>query len=473
MVLWANQAQLRLLGLQADEYIGHHMTEFIVDPRPFAAAWAQLLSGATIHEFPVNLRCRDGAVKHVVIHCNGARGNGTLHHARCIVHDMTERLENELRKLELDQLAEADRQKDEFLAIVAHELRNPLAPIHLAVTLLRSRVGQGAPQRYLDTIERQAEALKRIVNDLLDVSRLLHGKLELLKEPVEVVGALANALETTRELMQQRQHTVTVVPEHAAYVLADPFRLEQILVNLLVNAAKYTEPGGHIFVSLKTTVEHVEISVRDTGIGIAPEMLEQIFDHFRQGEQGLDRAQGGLGLGLTIVQRLLQLHGGTIKAKSGGLGQGAEFIITLPTARADELGTEAGASRQQQIKRSLRILIVDDNVDAAEILAAILIEMGHKVVTAFDGPSALKIVQDFRPDLILLDIGLPGMDGYEVARRIRSMGCDARLVAVSGYTQPRDHQMSRDAGFAAHLGKPVELGALKEVLLAAASASYS
>jgi CheY-like chemotaxis protein len=360
----------------------------------------------------------------------------------------------------------ANRSKDEFLAVLGHELRNPLAPILTALHLMRLR-GVDKAEKERTVIERQAHHLVRLVDDLLDVSRITRGKVALKKQRIELGRIVAKAIEMASPLLEQRQHELIVeVEARGLLVDADPERMAQVISNLLANAAKYTEKGGRITVAAAVTPAGVTISVSDTGIGIAPEMIPRVFDMFVQERQALDRSQGGLGLGLTIVRSLVALHGGTVEARSEGRNKGAEFTIHLPpTVEREEPAAGPGeAAAVAPDGRVRRILVVDDNEDAADMLAGFLEEMGHTTRIARDGPEALKMVAEFAPDLALLDIGLPVMDGYELARRLREGAQRIGLVAVTGYGQKNDRQRSQAAGFDAHLVKPVSVERLASLI---------
>ncbi|WP_240911550.1 hybrid sensor histidine kinase/response regulator [Paludisphaera soli] len=359
-----------------------------------------------------------------------------------------------------------DRRKGEFLAMLAHELRNPLSPLLHALQML----GPGAgPLR--DVAERQARHLVRLVDDLLDVSRISTGKIELRRGVVDLREAVAHAAETARPLIESRRHELTItLPEEPIPLEADAARLEQILVNLLNNAAKYTEPGGLIAVEARREGEDAVVRVQDSGVGIEPELLPRIFDLFTQAGRSLDRSQGGLGVGLTLVRRLVQLHGGEVSAGSPGVGRGSEFVVRLPIRAFREGGStqDEGSPPSGPGGRGAAgpkfVLIVDDNADAALTLARLLESSGHRVEAAHDGPAALERAGSRPPDVVLLDIGLPGMDGYEVARRLRASGLDrAMIVALTGYGQEEDRRRSREAGMDAHLTKPVDLQTLNEL----------
>jgi PAS domain S-box-containing protein len=381
----------------------------------------------------------------------------------------TLRASEEKAQRAVEQASEADRRKDEFLAMLGHELRNPLAPIVTALQLMRTRSNEVAPHER-SVIERQVGHLSRLVDDLLDVSRITRGKIELKRQPVELSEVVRKAVEIASPVLEERNHHLTLdVPGAGAAVDADPVRLAQVVANLLNNAAKYTEPRGRILLSVGRQGAEVLIRVRDNGIGIEPSLLPRLFQLFTQGKRALDRSQGGLGLGLTLVKSLVEMHGGSVSATSDGPGKGSEFTVRLPALEAPALARQPNAAPAPSAarRRSLqRILVVDDNPDAADTLAEALRLEGHEVRVALDGPGALAIAPGFRPHSALLDIGLPVMDGYELAGRLRNHPALAgiRLIAVSGYGQPTDRRRSLDAGFAEHLVKPVELEAILDAL---------
>jgi PAS domain S-box-containing protein len=382
------------------------------------------------------------------------------------------RLEEELRR-QTEEMREADRRKDEFLAMLSHELRNPLAPILHAVDLLRHDDPRLAVKAR-DIIGRQSEHLTRLVDDLLDVSRITRGTVRLNRRAVALKDVVEAAIDTWRHLIAQRRQVLSVeMPAQPLLVEADPTRLAQVVANLLHNAAKFTPEGGRIAVTAAEEDGRIALTVRDDGAGIAPAYLERIFELFAQGPPSLDRPQGGLGLGLTLARRLAELHGGTVEAASGGVGHGSEFTVRLPIAPAS---AESGIAPQEvaapdgrgarDTGPGRRVLVVDDNADAREALRYLLEEDGHDVRSAGDGPSALEEARSFQPDVVLLDIGLPGMDGYEVARALRAHpgGERALIVAVSGYGQAEDRARSRAAGFDQHLLKPVPPDRLLEIV---------
>jgi signal transduction histidine kinase len=374
------------------------------------------------------------------------------------------------------RLVALDRRKDEFLALLAHELRNPLAPILTAVERMR---GPGRAKATIDTscavIDRQVRVMRRLVDDLLDLSRVTRGTVTLKKERTTAADALARAMEASRPALDRRGHQVRVIlPEDPVELDADPVRLGQVLSNLLNNAAKYTDPGGHVEVRASREGGEVVFSVRDDGAGIAPEMLDRVFDLFVQAEGAEKRAPGGLGIGLTLVKSLVELHGGRVRAWSAGLGRGTTVTVrlpaaTVPTAIAPSPPPAEPAARAPEgvpaprgpakPPSHRRVLVVDDNVDAAETLADALRDAETEVAVAYDGPSALSEAGAHRPDAAIVDISLPGMDGYEVARRLRAACPGAlRLVALTGYGHDTDQRRAREAGFDVHLVKPAELG---------------
>jgi PAS domain S-box-containing protein len=381
---------------------------------------------------------------------------GSILGAVLVFRDITERRQAE------QALKDADRRKDEFLAVLAHELRNPLAPIRNAVQIMKVRGLADAELRGArDVVERQVQQMARLVDDLLDVSRIGRGKITLRTEVVDLGAIVNRAVETVRPLINEQKHEllVTLAPE-PVLLEADPTRLEQILANLLNNAAKYTDRGGHINLTVRRQANDVEVQVRDTGIGISADMLPRIFDMFVQADQRSNRAKGGLGIGLTLVRRLVEMHGGSIMAHSAGSGQGSEFVVRLPLASIPQRGINAEAPRCSCSSASVRrrVLVVDDNKDAAETLAAVLRLRGHEVQVAFDGVTALAAAQASRPDFILLDLGMPGMDGYEVAQHLREQPARRQtvLVALTGWGQEEDRRRSQEAGFDFHMVKPVE-----------------
>jgi PAS domain S-box-containing protein len=362
------------------------------------------------------------------------------------------------------RLEAADRQKDEFLAMLAHELRNPLASIRNASELLARSESPDSRTRVAGILQRQVTQLTRLVDDLLDVSRITQGKIELKRRPVQLAQIIEQAVETVEPLLKEKQHKVSISSDRRSlWVNADPTRLLQCVANILTNAAKYTQPRGEIRIESHDENSHAVLSVTDNGVGIAPDLLPRVFDLFVQSDRTLDRAQGGLGIGLSVVKMLLGMHGGSVKATSAGLGCGAMFEIRMPLIDG---GPESAYERLHIKVAPRRILVVDDNPDSANSLGMVLEVEGHEVDSVYSAQDALERVESFKPDVVLLDIGLPGMDGYEVARRLRARpGFErVRLVALTGYGQAEDRERTRGAGFDGHLVKPVDFSLLEQVL---------
>jgi PAS domain S-box-containing protein len=394
----------------------------------------------------------------------GAGGNVTG--VMLVAADVTEQVRARRRVEDLRAAAEsANAAKDDFLAMLGHELRNPLAPIATALHLMKLR-SRGALEKERAVIERQTAHLTRLVDDLLDVSRITRGKVELRRRRLEASEAVARAIEMVSPLLEERQHRLTIaVPSRGLAVDADPARLSQVVANLLTNAAKYTDPGGSIEVSAGRSEGGVRMSVRDNGVGIDPAMVQSIFNEFVQERQALDRSRGGLGLGLAIVRSLVLAHGGRVFAESAGRGQGAAFHVWLPGAEEASAGVgQATAAPATPSRDGRRVLVVDDNADAAGTLADVLATMGHRTMVAADGPSALQAAAAFDPEIALLDVGLPVMDGYELARRLRAGRPELQAVALTGYGQEQDRRRAREAGFAAHLVKPISIEMLVSVI---------
>ena len=360
-------------------------------------------------------------------------------------------------------LRENDRHKDEFLAMLAHELRNPLAAVNNAVTVLKLSTEEESRKWASDVVERQVKQLVRLIDDLLDVSRITTGKIRLKKDFVDANSIIKQAIESARPLIDERRHHLSVSIEDGQLPLhVDATRVEQIILNLLTNAAKYTRSGGKIWITANRKDTWVSISVRDNGTGITPHKLPEMFKLFAQGDRTLARSEGGLGIGLTIVKKLTEMHGGSVTARSEGPDKGSEFVVSLPlVSKPAESGTE-GQQGQSDLRRGSRILVVDDNVDTARGMMRLLELLGNEVIAVHDGNAAIDAARDFRPDFVLLDIGLPGMDGYQVASTLREglLNEDAIIIAVSGYGQDEDRRRSQAAGFDHHLVKPVDFDSL-------------
>lgn len=407
------------------------------------------------HHVEYRLRWPDGS-----LHWVESRGR--------LIHDLSDqpvqiigvRMDISARKRTEQALREADRRKDEFLAMLAHELRNPLAPIRSGLDLL----AMGGVER--DTVALMQEQLShvvRLVDDLLDMARIMQGKIPLHKETVPLHLVVQRSLDSVAPLVEAQHHELTIsLPPSPLWLEADPVRLAQIMTNLLNNAVKYTPNGGHIWLTVRQEGEQVVISVRDSGIGIDAELLPRVFDLFTQAHRSLDRSQGGLGVGLTLVRNLVEMHGGTVEAHSEGQGKGSEFIVRLPVSTQPHQPREQPSQPAAITPR--RILIVEDNAAAAKMLALVLARTAaHEIRVAHDGESGLEMARAFQPELVLLDIGLPRMDGYEVAKRLRGepRGDKMLIVALSGYGQEEDRRRSIEAGFDEHLLKPSSLEMLQ------------
>jgi PAS domain S-box-containing protein len=372
----------------------------------------------------------------------------------------------------VEALKDADRQKDEFLATLAHELRNPLAPIRQAAVVARSPTADAARKAWaLDVIERQAGHMALLLDDLLDVSRISRGRLELRLQPVDLRQVVESALEISRPALDRKKHRLVVdIPAEPVRLRADPLRLAQVLDNLLSNASKYTDEGGNIALSASSDGQQVTIRVQDNGIGVAPEAQGQIFEMFSQVSSAIDRAEGGLGIGLALSRGLVGLHGGTIEVRSAGVGMGSEFVVTLPLAGARAQGAAPAAAPAEPARAAgparRRVLIADDNADALETMVALLEMEGHEVHSAADGHEALALAQQTRPDIAILDIGMPGLNGNELAARIRASdwGRGVKLIALTGWGQAEDRARSSAAGFDHHLTKPVDFERLSALL---------
>jgi signal transduction histidine kinase len=395
--------------------------------------------------------------------------SGKLTGAVHLLTDITtrKRLDAELQR-QTHELADANRAKDEFLAMLGHELRNPLAPILNAVGIMRAHGSSDATlERSRDAIERQVHHMARLVDDLLDVSRITRGTIELRQETVDLTQIVRQVVQSIRPEMERHGHTFHVtLSETPLWLRADATRIEQVLSNLLTNAAKYTPDGGTIWLSCIAEAEQAVVRVRDTGRGIPGEMLPRIFELFTQVAPSIDRAQGGLGLGLTLVRRLVEMHGGQVTAQSEGLGHGSEFTVSFPLVEPQERRVRTRVAAGSGTTAGKRILVVEDNPDSRETLRDLLQLWGHEVDVAPDGAAGLAALSAHPPDVALIDIGLPGLSGYDLTRKIREMGIaeSVRLVALTGYGQPADRRRALEAGFDDHLVKPLDPEALRRLL---------
>ena len=458
-IVYANERFARLVRMPHERLLGSTLDAY-VDSSSQAMLDALLRDRAKAE---LELVGADGA--RVPVYLSATASWDEDHQLTCVIAtDLSE-----LRLLERANEARAEaeaanRAKDEFLAMLGHELRNPLAPILTAIEMMKQRPDPGSV-RERDVIERQVKHVVMLVNDLLDVSRIAQGKVELHRHPITLAAVVARAIEACSPILEERRHQLRVAVEPDLVVDGDEARLCQVISNLLTNAAKYTAREGRIEVTGSRAGDEVVLVVRDNGMGIAPELLPSVFDRFVQSKRTLDRSEGGLGLGLSIVRSLVALHGGAVAVRSDGIGHGSEFEVRLPAC--DRIAPAAQVpSETADGAASRRILIVDDNSDAAEMLAEALAAMGHQTRVAFDGPSGLDAATGFAPDIAFLDIGLPAMDGYELARRMRAelASPHLRLVALTGYGQQSDRERSAAAGFDSHLVKPINLSAVASTI---------
>ena len=467
-IFWYNRRWYDYTGTTPEEMEGWGW-QSVHDPQTLPAVlerWKGSLASGEPFDMIFPLRGSDGEYRPFLTRVNPLKEES----GRTLYWFGTNTDISEMKRME-EALRDADRRKDEFLATLAHELRNPLAPIRNSLQILKMpRVDAATAQQTREMMERQVHHLVRLVDDLLDVSRVMRGKIELRREPVELATVVARAVETAQPLIEVQGHQLDVsLPPDSLLLDADPVRLAQVVGNLLTNSAKYTEANGRIWLTAHREGDDAVLSVRDTGIGIAPDMLPHVFELFVQADHASTRAHGGLGIGLTLVRSLVEMHNGTVQARSDGLGQGSEFIIRFPLLiQAKTVRGQFEAVEAEQVTRSSghRLLVVDDNHDAANSLALLLRLQGYEVRVAHDGLSAIDAARAFQPELVFLDIGMPGMDGYEVSRRLRQMsGMDGvPVVALTGWGQQEDRRRTAEAGFTHHLVKPPDPDALKEVL---------
>ena len=481
-VIWTNSADGSMEGEQPgwgdftgqsrEEYQGYGWSKAVHpdDVQPTLDAWTQAVTEKREFAFEHRVRRRDGEWRACSIRAVSVlNADGTIREWIGVHTDITEqkRTEERLRQFAAD-MSEADHRKDEFLATLAHELRNPLAPIRTGLEVLKLAGGQvSAVEQTRSMMERQLTQMVRLIDDLMDVSRISRGQLALHTEIVSLAAILHSALEASRPLIEQMGHELTVtLPTQPLMVDADMTRLAQVFVNLLNNAGKYSERGGHIHLHVARDGSDVEVTVKDTGIGIAADQLPRIFDMFTQVDRSLERSQGGLGIGLTLVKRLVELHGGSVQARSEGRGHGSEFVVRLPLVSESPTPRASGGDELKPDTMSLRILVVDDSRDGADSLAAMLRILGNDVRAAYEGQEGVDVAATFRPDVILFDIGMPKLNGYEACRRIRqhSWGNSILLIAVTGWGQAEDRRRSHEAGFDHHMVKPVDPATLMKLL---------
>jgi PAS domain S-box-containing protein len=462
----------RITGFSTSEIIGRHFSRMYT-PEDIAAnkPWQQLIrasEGNRVNEEGWRLR-KDGSqywANSVIGRLPSGEGPTPTYYV--VIQDLTQRRHAE-------SLADTAQKMHEFIAMLAHELRNPLAPIRNAVALMQRRdIKDPIVESMRQTIERQATQLTRIIDDLLDVNRVARGQFTIEKQAVDLRDILQRAVETSRPLIDARGHTLSLdIVQEPMPVNADPLRMQQVVVNLLNNAAKYTNPGGQIWLSAQFDDGHVAIKVRDNGQGIARESLDRVFDLFIQLEPNSTTSFGGLGVGLALVRRIVELHGGRVQARSDGPGRGAEFIARIPRSDSPAHVQPSDTPNDVDVKHSLRVMVVDDNADAADTLAMVLQQMGAEVRTVYDGATALRMCESFQPQLVLLDVGMPHMNGYDVVRAIRQLkSCGKPVIAaVTGWGQEADKARAREAGFDRHYTKPINETALRELVTEVAEAN--
>ncbi len=458
--LYTNPGFCQMVGYSADE-LARMTWQQITHPEDLHIDIAQarrLIAGeATSYTVEKRYIRKGGAIVWVSLHGSFVKGEDGTMTGMAVVVDITE------RRLADEKLRAADRRKDEFLAMLAHELRNPVAPILSVAEALAQMLGDNPRQQALVTIvQRQTSHLSRLLDDLLDVARITQGRIELRREVVSLGECIAAACESADPLFRARQQTLRVEQDQTLFLHADRVRIAQCIGNLLGNAARYSGDGSEIYLRSWRDGDQAVVTVRDDGAGIAAELLPHIFDLFAQGERGLDRSQGGLGIGLTVARKLLQMHGGDIEAASDGAGKGATFTIRLPIT--DQRG--AAVPPQSTASATRRVLVIDDNRDAADSMAVLLQLDGHEVAAVYSPEQGIETAARFAPDIVLLDIGMPTMDGYEVARRLIENGFKGRLIAISGYGEANDKRRAAAAGFFAHLSKPVDYATLEKVMSA-------
>ena len=457
VVSW-NAGARKIMGYAADDIVGRGYERFFREDERKSERPEQVLESARVHrriEEQLSLCRKGGSLFWAHLALTALHDDaGTLRGFAMLIRDLSERKR-------MESLEEQGRHLTEFMAMLAHELRNPLAPIRNAVAIMSGV--PGLPSQVVwsrGVIERQTLQLSRLVEDLLDVSRITRGKLRLQSAPMDVEAAVQRAIEASRPLIDARHHRLGVEVPTGLAVHGDMTRITQVFLNILNNAAKYTPEGGEIRVKGAVDGNDICVRIQDTGVGIPPALLDHVFDLFAQGERTLDRSEGGLGIGLTLARRIVALHGGSISARSDGVGRGSEFEVRLPRLRAKDAPSSAVEAPRAVSSNGARraILVVDDNVDSANSMAMLLRMGGHEVEVAHDGPSAIDRVSRHLPDIVLLDIGLPGMSGYEVAQKLRARfdrANDLRIYAMTGYGQPQDRSRSMESGFDGHLVKPV------------------
>jgi PAS domain S-box-containing protein len=464
IITFWNAGAERLFGYSAAEIVGHSINMIIPDNRRAEERYIvqRLKRSERIDHYETLRQAKDGRLIDVSLTVSPIRNTeGNIVGASNVSRDITDRKQVE------EALKESDRRKDEFLATLAHELRNPLAPLTNALRILeRPDADSSQRQEAHEIMSRQLQQMTRLVDDLLDVSRITHGKVELRKSPILLADAVGNAVETVMPKAQDSGHELVVhLPGEPVWVDADPVRLSQVFANLLSNSVKYTPRSGHIQVDAEATAHEVIIRVRDSGIGIPDSQLPRIFDMFMQVDNSIERAHGGLGIGLTLVKNLVQLHGGSIEAKSDGINQGSEFMVRLPRVPPPAAESELPLTPVKTPTRRLKVLVVDDSPAVAKTLGWMVELLGHEVRVANDGVSAVIMAHEFVPDVVLLDIGLSGMSGYEVCKKMCAdpVLSHTTFIAQTGWGQPEHRRRSKEAGFHHHLVKPIDMAVLEKL----------
>ena len=459
-----NRSAERLFGYTADEVLGKPITIIIPPELQYQEQdiLARIAQGERIEHFETVRVAKDGHRIDVSLTISPVRNReGRVIGVSKSARDISERKHVE------QLLRTADRRKNEFLAMLGHELRNPLAPIRNVTEVLRRIGGDPDHEPLYEMLERQVQQMTRLLDDLLDVSRISQGKIKFQHEPIDFQAVVARAIEASAPFIERRHHRFRVsLPEGTLPMVGDMARLVQMLTNLLNNASKYTPEGGTVALIVQRSGAVAEIRVKDNGAGISEEMLPRVFDLFVQADRTLRQSQDGMGIGLTLVRSIVEHHAGSVRARSAGPGQGSEFVVRLPLMETTAMATPVDAPTAVECAPppQRRVLLVDDNRDLAESLAALLRLSGHDVAIASDGPAALRIVESVQPDVALIDIGLPGMSGYEVARRLRAMACGARLFAVTGYGGSEERERSQDAGFDDYFVKPIDPAVLDRLI---------
>lgn len=459
-----NASAERIFGYTPEEAIGKHISLIIPEDRleEETQIISSIRAGRRVDHFETVRRAKDGRLVNLSITVSPIRDeNGNIAGASKVARDITDRIEIE------NALREADRRKDEFLAILAHELRNPLAPLRNALAILRSgKADKNMEIQAREMMERQIEQMVRLVDDLMDVSRITRDKIKLQKERLTLSAVLQTAVETSRPVIDSFGHYLKIdLPPEQVYIEGDKVRLAQVFSNLLNNAAKYTRRGGNISVSAQQKDGRVAIHVTDNGIGIAPEVLPHVFDMFLQADSALERSGGGLGIGLTLVKKLTEMHEGSVEAFSEGENKGSDFVVTLKLAPVQSSEERNNTAKEAAKKRGTRVLVVDDNKDSAQTLGWMLELQGHEVELAFDAKEAMTAAEKFQPRIVMMDIGLPDMTGYELCPVIRALPGmkDTVFIAQTGWGHEKHRNQSREAGFNHHLIKPVEMKKLEEL----------